>query len=88
MSAGGKRQRANVKVARRKWPKGVLAPPFCEPCGKRRWPSEDTARANADRRTQGGAPPLRIYRCPIGAGFHLTSKNAAQRPSTEGQTSE
>lgn len=60
--------------------KSVLAPriqpvaiPTCEPCGKLSYSTEGQADVFRRRREAQTGTPLRIYPCPRGAGFHLTS---------------
>lgn len=57
----------------------ILAPriapptPRCEECGKVAHPTQlEAISSNLHRQAQ-GAPPLRVYECPRGHGFHLTS---------------
>jgi hypothetical protein len=63
--------------------RAILAPriqpvsiPTCEPCGKLAYSTEGQAEVFRRRREAEGAAPLRIYTCPSGNGFHLTSKAA------------
>jgi hypothetical protein len=49
--------------------------PKCERCGKNRYRSAGIAAAVAAHQTRKHGS-LRIYHCPYGKGFHLTSFNA------------
>lgn len=50
-----------------------IAIPTCESCGKLAYSTESQAEVFRRRREAETGSPLRIYPCPRGAGFHLTS---------------
>jgi hypothetical protein len=44
-------------------------------CGrKKRYPSEDEARATADHQARATGRELRVYECPWCRGWHLSSR--------------
>lgn len=47
---------------------------FCQDCAKNCYRDEETARHFAGISQYHGSILLRVYACPSGRGFHLTSK--------------
>lgn len=47
---------------------------FCGQCGKKAYDAEHFAQLRAELREHEGAGPLRVYECPYGDGWHLTSR--------------
>jgi hypothetical protein len=55
----------------------------CPWCGKQRHPTRAAALTSVrrqQRREARTAPRLRVYRCPVGLGWHLTSRRPRRRP--------
>jgi hypothetical protein len=56
---------------------------LCPWCGKQRHPTRAAALASVrrqQRREARTAPRLRVYRCPVGLGWHLTSRRPRRPP--------
>ena len=56
---------------------------LCPWCGKHRHPTRAAALASVrrqQRRDTRTAPRLRTYRCPVGLGWHLTSRRPRRPP--------
>lgn len=47
---------------------------FCACCNKQAYETEDFARLRAELRENEGSAPLRVYECPYGDGWHMTSR--------------
>lgn len=47
---------------------------FCGQCGKQAYDTEHFAQLRAEHREHEGATQLRVYECPFGDGWHMTSR--------------